>query len=245
METILIDKIIDVPPSKLSCGLYEYLLEAARALCKPCTKQYGYLVEILELTSWKNNRVIHSDMTTFMVTIKMNVLKPAIGRVFPDCKITMAMRYGIMCTCMDRLHVLIPKKKLIDYKFEDNSFISPKGVILTVGSSVNVEIVEFKFTGPGFNCIGMLTDRKTNAKKPRIFYLSKHETDSKHDDDVEEETTIIDEDVVQEGDENGEEDERKDDEEEEDEDEDDDGGSDIDDIPDDEDDDIGDIDEEG
>ena len=153
-------------PSCLGRGLRGSILERARNVYEgECTKMYGYLLSVDSVHKIIDNCVTSANSdAVFTVELNVTLLKPEIGNTYEGI-VCMTTNEFVLIKIGDRLKVLISRPMLVGYKVvktgEESSarktVVFQKGETkISNGSTVNVEIIDLKFSGGEFSCVGKI-----------------------------------------------------------------------------------------
>lgn len=153
----IIERRISVPPSKLDYNIKESILQIAKNTFEnKCSKDEGYIIQILKLNKILGNKVSVGGECIFKVNLEAKVLKPEKDKVFKSI-ICMIFPNGVLVEIEEKMKALIPIDKMGDFKLsEDYSNISNDKITLEKGDEVNIELYDFKYSKHNFNCLGVL-----------------------------------------------------------------------------------------
>ena len=161
---INIERRICIEPQYLDSEIESHLLNKIKKVTKnECSKEYGYILEVLQIIEIKNNNVssANSDIV-FTVIFEAKTLLPNIGNKYSG-KILLILPESILLVIIHkRLRSLIPVSNLQDYIYngESKQYHSKNNPnkILMIGNTVCTKIVGMKYNKQTFSCFGTLDE---------------------------------------------------------------------------------------
>lgn len=165
---MIIDQKISIEARYLDSNLLSHIFNRIRELYeKKCLKKYGYILEIQELISVKNNVIsAATSCAIFDVSFQARTLKPEKGDQFTGI-VFLCLEIGLLVDILDTktkneiMRILIPEKRLKGYIFDNVASIYHQKLndkILTIepGMNINVIIEQIKYEKCKFHCIGSI-----------------------------------------------------------------------------------------
>jgi len=156
-EIRIIEKKVCLKPEFLSKDYKKYLFnEIQNTFKNECTKEIGYILDIIKIKSIKDNYISNNCEIVLLVEVLVKVLKPEINKIFQD-KVCMIFSGGIFLDIKEKFKVLIPQNSLLDYTFNSKtkSFVKDD-IQISEGDIIKVEITGFKYNKNNFSCFGEL-----------------------------------------------------------------------------------------
>jgi len=156
-EIRIIEKKVCLKPEFLSKDYKKYLFnEIQNTFKNECTKEIGYILDIIKIKSIKDNYISNNCEIVLLVEVLVKVLKPEINKIFQD-KVCMIFSGGIFLDIKEKFKVLIPQNSLSDYTFNSKtkSFVKDD-IQISEGDIIKVKITGFKYNKNNFSCFGEL-----------------------------------------------------------------------------------------
>jgi hypothetical protein len=156
-EMCVIEKKVCLKPEFLSKDYKKHLLnEIKKTFKNECSKEIGYILDILKIKNIKNNYISNNCEIVMIVELVVNVLKPDTNKIFED-KVCMIFSGGIFLDIKEKFKVLIPHNSLLDYTFDSKtkSFVKDD-IQIAEGDIIKVKITGFKYNKNNFSCFGEL-----------------------------------------------------------------------------------------
>jgi DNA-directed RNA polymerase subunit E'/Rpb7 len=156
-EICIIEKKVCLKPEFLSKDYKKYLLDEIKKTFKnECSKEIGYILDIVKIKSIKDNYISSNCEIVLIVEVLVKVLKPEINKIFQD-KVCMIFSGGIFLDIKEKFKVLIPQNSLLDYTFDSKtkSFVKDD-IQISEGDIIKVKITGFKYNKNNFSCFGEL-----------------------------------------------------------------------------------------
>ena len=154
MEQRKIQRIVFMPPDKIGEDRKEFLLETMRKnKDKLHSQKDGYIVEVLEIVNWINQVSNISGNIIFKTCVLVNSIVLKKNLEIP-VTVTMILAPGILCNYYD-IKIWIPILNTNGFKFISNTLIKKK-LQISVGSTVDVKILEIRYEKKKFSCIASL-----------------------------------------------------------------------------------------
>ena len=126
---------------------------------KKFTKQYGYVLEILDFDYSSDNILSRINQDVFVkCNVKVISIIPEIDKVYYGI-VKFIYPQGIFIKLLNIFDTLIPFEYLnkLGYSFNNGSFVNQETKdIITKESTVNVSVVDIKYDNKTFNCIAKL-----------------------------------------------------------------------------------------
>ena len=153
MEEKILEIRIVIKPEDFNKNLQNLITDVIKK--KACSEEYGYIIEINKIISWKdmlsrnngsNIVVIKLEAQTFLPKIGL-VVNGIINMIFPQC---------IFAEYLD-IKFVIPANniELKDFIYENQMFKNNDHII-QIGDIIKIEIVNIRYTKKQFSCIGKL-----------------------------------------------------------------------------------------
>jgi len=158
VEERTIDIQIKVCPHELNRNIKETICTKVQAKYdQSCDKEYGYIINILDITCEGDNIIISSGKGDILFYVKLTALflNPFSGLVL-KCKINRIFKLGIFGN-LEKLKILIPAKKLEDWTYIDDTYKNDSK-ILKSGDEIFVKIIEVKYEKKSYSCIAILSN---------------------------------------------------------------------------------------
>jgi len=157
LKYVLLKKKVCLKPEFLSKDYKKYLFnEIQNTFKNECTKEIGYILDIIKIKSIKDNYISNNCEIVLLVEVLVKVLKPEINKIFQD-KVCMIFSGGIFLDIKEKFKVLIPQNSLSDYTFNSKtkSFVKDD-IQISEGDIIKVKITGFKYNKNNFSCFGEL-----------------------------------------------------------------------------------------
>lgn len=161
MSVSILHRQICLEPKYLDQHLIQHLLETIKtSYIGTCTRQDGYIIDILRLVEITNNTISNANSEIiFSVRFEAKLLKPQIGDQFKE-QILMVSEDGIFVEINKDLAVLIPASRLSEYTFDEetDSFVSSSNT-LSEGKEVEIELEGIEYSNNTFSCWAKLAHK--------------------------------------------------------------------------------------
>lgn len=152
--TISITRRINIEPKFLTKNLHAHLLTKLRStIINECTKEYGFILDIVEITSINDN-----NDTAFTVTFDAETLLPSVGSIYL-AKVTMISPEGIFVIVQNKLRIFVPKDHMCGYKYQEmptKTYKLSENEIIQVDSIVQISILAVIYERKNFRSFAKL-----------------------------------------------------------------------------------------
>ena len=104
--------------NKLKYKMFNFVKEITK---NECTKDNGYIIEIIKITKINNNYISGNNCEIiFEVDVEAEVLKPEINKTFKD-KVCMIFNGGIFIDVKEKFKILVPLTALHNFVFDQEN----------------------------------------------------------------------------------------------------------------------------
>ena len=153
----IIRKRVCLEPELLDKNYKESLFDKIKNLNKDeCSKEHGYFLEIKRIVNIVDNNISSISEIVFIVEFETETLLPEKGKKFEGV-ICMIFNGGVFVIVKNKLKVLIPVSELTNYTYNvaDNTFYF-KDKILKKGDTIDISILDMKYSKKQFSCFGKI-----------------------------------------------------------------------------------------
>lgn len=151
MNENILKKRIVIHPHEFSENITDLIERKIKNL--PCTREYGYVIEIIKILSYESMLSRNNGNNIVTVQIKAYTFLPTVGLDI-DCIVNMIFPQCIFATFIN-IKIVIPVSELENFTYENQQFKNADTVI-QIGDSIKVEIVNTRFKQKNFSCIAKL-----------------------------------------------------------------------------------------
>lgn len=155
-----IDKYVCVEPSLIhvydAASLRENLFNKARDIyLNTCTKDDGYIIEILDLVEILDNKISRANARIiFKLRLKALIIKPEVDKPM-DGIVSNCLPNGVFIMIENCIKVMITPMSLKDYFFNNKNYVKDDKTI-SVGTPLTAIIKKIRYEKNKFTCIGEL-----------------------------------------------------------------------------------------
>ncbi len=124
------------------------------------TKQYGYILEILDFKSNKDTILSRINQDIFIkCNVEMLVVLPVINDIYYAI-VQQIYPQGVFIKLLNIFDTLIPFEYLskLNYSFINGEFVNINGSRIYKQAFINVRVVDMKYDNKTFNCIAELCE---------------------------------------------------------------------------------------
>jgi DNA-directed RNA polymerase subunit E'/Rpb7 len=152
-----LSKNIPLNPIHLDHNLKNHLFNKIEQDYKGyCFKEYGYVKEIVKITSFLNNAISNTDGTIiFHVDFIIDVIKPNNGEVVEGVIFHINER-GVFITLHENGRIFVPVVNMGSYKYESNNTYKDGDDVYNVDDKIQVIIIDMRYDKNKFDYIGKL-----------------------------------------------------------------------------------------
>jgi DNA-directed RNA polymerase subunit E'/Rpb7 len=151
MNENMLTKRIIIKPSEFTENITDLIKQKIKNL--PCTKDYGYVIDILKILSYESMISRNNGYNIVTAQIKAHTFLPIVGLEI-DCIVNMIFPQCIFATFIN-IKIVIPVSELEDFTYENQQFKNADTVI-QIGDSIKVKILNTRFKQKNFSCIAKL-----------------------------------------------------------------------------------------
>jgi DNA-directed RNA polymerase subunit E'/Rpb7 len=155
---ITVNQKVSIEPKYLHQDIEYFILEKIKnKSIGQCSLENGYILDVIDIKNIGENIIeTTNSLIVFDVEYLADVLKPAIGDINIG-KVCMIFEYGIFVNVFGIMKILIPKKSIVDYDYEDKKFVSKDGKDdILIDTDLQIEIIMIKYEKKQFSCIGKI-----------------------------------------------------------------------------------------
>ena len=155
MNTLIAKENVYIESKYLNNDLKKHVEDAiTKKMIGYCDQVYGYITKIDDILIIDNYISTASTGTFFVVQFSIESLKPSVGNEYTGT-VCMVFDHGIFVEVENKMKVLIPCDKMLDFKFCGDKFKNKTDSIYT-GDVIETIITSIKYEKHNFNCIGSL-----------------------------------------------------------------------------------------
>jgi DNA-directed RNA polymerase subunit E'/Rpb7 len=158
MNTATLKKRIILESKYLTSDIESHICNKLIEVVKDeCSKDYGYILEIEKITKIENHEIGRVNFDNiFTVVFEAKTLNPLPNSEF-DAVVCLIYKDGIFVNIYDKQKMLIPRKNIIDYIFNENeNTYTRDDKKIEIDSKVKVKITASQYRKKSFSCFGTL-----------------------------------------------------------------------------------------
>ena len=144
MEKITTIRTIPLEYEYLGAKILDKIGEKLQKMIGECSREYGYITEILEYHIVDSEIARATTEALFKVCIDIHALKPVVGEIYKCSVASCIGGNGIYAVCSGKLRIRIGEKSLINFQFVNGDYKNGDRVI-KVGMDIQVRVSAIKY----------------------------------------------------------------------------------------------------
>lgn len=158
MDVVEIFTEVSLPPALLGNSIGENIRKILlKDKLHSCSKQDGYIIDILEILSYEKNRLSRTGSSViFDVVFSAEVFLPRYGSEIEAVVKIIFFKKGLRLNSYN-LNIFVPATNLKDWEFKNDSIVRGSESIRS-GDTVIVVITNTRYEKKRYDCIGILKE---------------------------------------------------------------------------------------
>ena len=163
MDKVVLSKRIILESKYLTHDIDNYICDKLiKNTQNECSKEYGHIVEVIKILNIEGHEIGRVNFDNiFNVKFEAFVLNPTPNSEF-ECEVCLLYKDGIFVNIMERQKMLIPRKELNNYDYDETNmkYVNEEEEIV-IGSKLKVKVTASQYRKKNFSCFGKLVQKLT------------------------------------------------------------------------------------